>query len=102
MYDFEIESKLPGAIPELEHAAWISARQYIYMCFTDLFHLLIQNLHRQRILRDVVYPGAAAALIRALDFHELNSGDRFQQLAGLALDALSVNQVARVVVTDAA
>src|ERR1051325_2846051 len=73
MCNLELDAQLLSSISELKHASGIPRCQYIYMRFFDLFHLLIKDLHRKLILRDVVNPCAAATLIGAFDFHELNS-----------------------------
>ena len=100
MYDLKIHSKFFSAVPELKHAPWIPGRQYIYMRFLDFFHLLVQDLHRQLILRNVINPRAATALIRALDLDKLDSRNRFQQFSGLRANSLAMNEVAWIVISD--
>ena len=62
----------------------------------DVRHLGLENPVCGFGLHQVVDSGAAAAIARALELHQLDPGYRAQQVSGLFHDALGVAQVARV------
>src|ERR1019366_8334292 len=66
----------------------------------DVAHLLVENLHRDFVLDDVVNAGATAAGIGTRRLHHLGA-DVLQQLPGRTAYALGVGQVAGVLIGDA-
>src|SRR5438552_1221424 len=101
MRDFQLQSELLSAVFELKHATGISRCQYIYMRFFDLFHLSVEDFHREFVLGDVVNPRTSAALVGAFDLDELNARNRFQQYSRFVPDSLTMKQMTRIVVSHA-
>src|SRR2546427_10921862 len=100
MRNLELDAKLSSAVLELKHASGIPCCQYMYMRSLDCFHLSIQDFHRKLILRNVVNSSASATLISTLNLDKFNSWNGFQQSSRLGTNSLSMDQMARIVVTD--
>ncbi len=76
MNNLEVQTGALCAISELKHAARIACSEHLNTSFLNLFHLCIQYCHRDFRLRDVVDPGASAALIGARYLHQIDAWNR--------------------------
>jgi hypothetical protein len=100
MNDFEFQADFLRTILKLEHATRIPGNQYLNVRFTDLLHLLVQDLHRKLVLSNIINSRAAAALVGSLDLDELDSGNGLDQLSRFLPNSLAMNQMTRIVIAD--
>ena len=100
MINFHLGSVLLRAVSELEHAARIGRDNSFGLSCGHGLHFLFEEMLGHLGMGDVVYPGAAAAAIRAVHLLELQSRNRFQQIPRLAAYALAVGKMTGVLIRN--
>ena len=100
MINFHLGSVLLRSVPELKHTARIGCDNSFGLSCGHGLHFLFEEMLGHLGMGDVVYPGAAAAAIRAVHLLELQSRNRFQQIPRLAAYALAVGKMAGVLISN--
>jgi len=100
MRSAEVQAFRLRAVDDLEQAAGVAGGDDFRPGRADVLHLAFEELVGHLGLREVVDARAAAAPVALGQFHELHTGDGFQQRARLGGDFLAVAEVAGLVVGD--
>src|SRR3954469_25436273 len=82
---------------QLQHASYVGGHHQLRRGAADVFHLFIKNFHREFVVCNVVTTGAAATLIGMRHLFETQAYST-QKLARSVANALSVSQMARILV----
>ena len=99
MRSAEVQAFRLRAVDDLEQAAGVAGGDDFRLGRADVLHLAFEELVGHLGLREVVNARAAAAPVALGQFHELHTGDGFQQRARLGGDFLAVAEVAGLVVS---
>ena len=88
------------AVLELKKASRVARHQDVQFGLPYPLHLAIEDLHRKLGLGQVIDTRAAAALIRSFHLDQFDSRNGLEQGTWGPSDALGVEEVARIIVSD--
>ena len=100
MHHAQFHTSLFAPGDQLQQAAGVSGGHDSGLGGNDVGHLAVQQLIRHFRLREIVDARTAAAPIGLGQFHQLDSGNRLEELTRLRGDLLSVAEMAGLMVGD--